>query len=192
MVNRASGKRRACATLHGSGKARRITANGNDTEVLLVGRYLSPFVRRVDVAALPGSLPAACALDPDRHGGDRAVQPDRAGAGDGPPTGESLNDSAAMLDHLDRRRSRARADAGLWRRASTGDVSAHDGRRRDRARHDGGRRATAPGRQADARPARPAPAFCPTGLRVARPELGGQTWFVGGRMLQPDITARWV
>jgi glutathione S-transferase len=161
-------------------------------EVLLVGRYLSPFVRRVAVTLRYFGVPFR------RHVLSTLTDMDEIARyspiGRVPvmvlPTGEALIDSAAMLDHLDERAGAERAlmpasgserqramfvlmlAVGTIERAMTANgeqrrpADRQMPERLDRLRH-----------------------FTRLGLLALDRELGRRDWFVDGCMRQPDITA---
>lgn len=167
-------------------------AHEKDTEFLLVGRYLSPFVRRVAVTLQHFQVPYR------RHVlstlTDMAAIEQYSPIGRVPvmvlASGETLIDSAAMLDHLDRRAAPERAlmpasgverqramillmtAVGAIERAMTANgeqrrpADKQMPERLDRLRH-----------------------FARQGFVSLDRELGDRTWLVGDRMLQPDITA---
>lgn len=166
--------------------------NDAEGEVLLIGRYFSPFVRRVAVTLRYFQVPYRhCVVsnltempELEKHNPIGRI-PVMVLA-----SGEILIDSAAMLDYLDERASPGRAlmpasglerrraffilmtAAGTIERAMTANeeqrrpVDKQISNRLDRLRN-----------------------FTRRGLTVLDVELGGRTWFLGDRMLQPDITA---
>jgi glutathione S-transferase len=161
-------------------------------EILLVGRYLSPFVRRVAVTLRHFGVPYR------RHALSTLTDMDEI-ARYSPiarvpvmvlATGETLVDSAAMLDYLDERAGTERtlmpASGPERQRAmfllmlAVGTI--------ERAMTANGEQRRPPDRQIPERLDR-LRHFTRQGFLALDRELGGRDWFVSGRMLQPDITA---
>lgn len=167
-------------------------ADGNDAEALLVGRYLSPFVRRVAVTLRHFQIPYR------RHVlstlTDMAEIERYSPIGRVPvlvlASGETLIDSAAILDYLDQRAGPERAlmpASGLQRQRSMSLLMTAVGAI-ERAMTANGEQRRPADKQVPERLDR-LRHFTRQGFVSLDRELGGRAWFVGDRMLQPDITA---
>jgi glutathione S-transferase len=161
-------------------------------EVLLVGRYLSPFVRRVAVTLRHFGVPYR------RHVLSTLTDMDEIARyspiGRVPvmvlPTGETLIDSAAMLDHLDEGAGAERAlmpAAGPERQRAMFVLMLAVGAI-ERAMTANGEQRRPADRQSSGRLDR-LRHFTRRGFLALERELSGRGWLVDGRMRQPDITA---
>lgn len=167
-----------------------IDAGGG--EVLLVGRYLSPFVRRVAVTLRHFGVPYR------RHVLSTLTDMDEI-ARYSPiarvpvmvlPTGDTLLDSAAMLDHLDERADDDRKlmpPTGTERQRAMFALMLAVGAI-ERAMTANGEQRRPADRQLPERLDRLRD-FTRRGFLALDRDLGDRDWFVGDRMQQPDITA---
>jgi glutathione S-transferase len=171
---------------------KRQTAGHADGEMLLIGRYLSPFVRRVAVTLQHFGIPYRRQVLSTLT--DMSDIEKNNPVGRVPvlvlPSGESVIDSAAILDYLDQRvgpeqalmpasgPARQQAFASLMLAVGTIEraMTASGERRRPAEKQmpeklDGLLR------------------FVRQGRVTLDQHLGERPWFVGERMLQPDIEA---
>ena len=167
-------------------------ANDAEGGVLLIGRYFSPFVRRVAV-----TLPHVRVPYRYRAVSNLTYRPgfeERNPAGRIPvmvlASGETLIDSAAMLDYLDERAGPGRAlmpAFGLERRRAFFIVMVAVGTIERAMAANGERRRPADKQMSDRLEL--LRDLTRRGLTALDRELSGRDWFVGDRMLQPDISA---
>ncbi len=167
--------------------------NGDpNAEMLLIGRYLSPFVRRVAVTLQHFEIPyrrRVLSTLTDMPDIEKSNPVGRV-----PvlvlPSGESVIDSAAILDFLDQRAGPARAlmpASGPARQRAFASLMLAVGTIERAMTANGERR-----RPADKQMPEKFDSllrFVRQGLEELDRALGEQPWFVGDRMLQPDITA---
>jgi len=163
-----------------------------DGEMLLIGRYLSPFVRRVAVSLQHFGIPyrrSVLSTLTDMPDIEKSNPIGRV------PvlvlrSGESVIDSAAILDALDQLVGPERAlmpPSGPDRRRAFATLMLGVGTVERAMTANGERR-----RPADKQMPEKLDGllrFVRRGLGELDRELGDGTWFVGDRMLQPDITA---
>ena len=166
--------------------------DNTDGEMLLIGRYLSPFVRRVAVSLRHFGIPyrrrvlSTLTDMPDIEKSNPVGRvPVLVLA-----TGESVIDSAAILDALDQLVGPERAlmpASGPDRRRAFGTLMLAVGTVERAMTANGERR-----RPADKQMPEKLDGllrFVRRGLAELDRELDDRAWFVGERMLQPDITA---